>query len=133
MTDAERASLLPNSPEWNLRIGGSKIQLIGWSLYTLLLWLLKLCMTVFYGRLTYVSRTLFRASSLSPEIRYTDRVKCSEGLDGMQTRIKIGLVAVGVTYIATILSILLGCRPFHKNWQINPDPGSKFRVDFLRQ
>lgn len=79
------------------------------------------------------SRTLFRASSLFPEIRYTDRVKCSEGLDGMQTRIKIGLVAVGVTYIATILSILLGCRPFHKNWQINPDPGSKFRVDFLRQ
>lgn len=43
----------------------------------------------------------------------------------MQTRIKIGLVAVGVTYIATILSILLGCRPLHKNWQINPDPGSK--------
>jgi len=42
----------------------------------------------------------------------------------MQTRIKIGLVAVGVTYVITILSILLGCRPLHKNWQINPDPGS---------
>ncbi len=42
----------------------------------------------------------------------------------MKTRIKIGLVAVGVTYVVTILSILLGCQPFHRNWQINPDPGS---------
>ncbi|KAI9879363.1 MAG: hypothetical protein M1830_008751 [Pleopsidium flavum] len=99
MTDEERTTLVPNSPEWNMRVGGSKIQIIGWSLYTLLLWILKLCMNVFYGRLT-------------------------EGLDGMQTRIKIGLVAIGVTYVTTILSILLGCRPLHKNWQINPDPGN---------
>ncbi len=52
MTDEERASLAPNSPEWNLRVGGSKTQVVGWSLYTLLLWLLKMCMTIFYGRLT---------------------------------------------------------------------------------
>ena len=57
-------------------------------------------------------------------VSYTKSVFSREGLDGMQTRIKIGLVAVGVTYVITILSILLGCHPMHKNWQINPDPGS---------
>ena len=52
MTDAQRAALSPGSEEWWLRVGGSKTQVMGWSLYTLLLWLLKLCMSVFYSRLT---------------------------------------------------------------------------------
>lgn len=52
MTDEERAALDPNSEEWALRVGGSKTQLVGWSLYTLLLWLLKLSMNIFYIRLT---------------------------------------------------------------------------------
>lgn len=52
MTDEQRRTLVVGSPEWNMRVGGSKIQLIGWSLYTLLLWLLKACMAVFYSRLT---------------------------------------------------------------------------------
>ncbi len=52
MTDDERKSLSPDSKEYSLRVGGSKLQLIGWSLYTLLLWLLKLCMCIFYTRLT---------------------------------------------------------------------------------
>lgn len=52
MTDHERKSLSPDSKEYALRVGGSKLQLIGWSLYTLLLWLLKLCMCIFYTRLT---------------------------------------------------------------------------------
>lgn len=117
MTDEERKNLVPYSPEWNLRVGGSKLQVMGWSLYTLLLWLLKLCMNIFYGRLTYV------VTLLPLQIRLADH-SFREGLDGMQTRIKIGIVAVVATYIATILSILLGCRPLHKNWQIYPDPGS---------
>lgn len=52
MTDEERAALDPNGEEWALRVGGSKTQLVGWSLYTLLLWLLKLSMNIFYIRLT---------------------------------------------------------------------------------
>lgn len=52
MTDEERRALSPGSPEYTLRVDGSKLQLIGWSLYTLLLWLLKTCMCVFYTRLT---------------------------------------------------------------------------------
>lgn len=52
MTDAQRKALTPDSPEYWLRVGGSKTQVMGWSLYTLLLWLLKACMSVFYSRLT---------------------------------------------------------------------------------
>ncbi|KAI4250853.1 MAG: hypothetical protein LQ352_005209 [Teloschistes flavicans] len=54
MTDEQRRTLSPDSPEHGLRVGGSKLQLIGWSLYTLLLWLLKLCINIFYTRLTLV-------------------------------------------------------------------------------
>lgn len=52
MTDEQRATLDPSSPEFALRVGGSKTQLVGWSLYTFILWSLKLCMCVFYSRLT---------------------------------------------------------------------------------
>ena len=52
MTDEQRRTLSPRSPEYAMRVGGSKLQLMGWSLYTLLLWLLKLCLNIFYTRLT---------------------------------------------------------------------------------
>lgn len=52
MTDEQRATLSPDSQEFFMRVGGSKTQVMGWSLYTLLLWLLKTCMAVFYSRLT---------------------------------------------------------------------------------
>jgi hypothetical protein len=52
MTDEQRVSLSADSEEYRLRVGGSKIQVAGWSLYTLLLWLLKTCMAIFYSRLT---------------------------------------------------------------------------------
>lgn len=52
MTPEHRAALKPGSPEYELRVGGSKTQVLGWSLYTLLLWLLKCCMAIFYRRLT---------------------------------------------------------------------------------
>lgn len=55
MTDEQRMALSPDSEEWWLRVGGSKTQVMGWSLYTLLLWLLKSCMSIFYSRLTWVS------------------------------------------------------------------------------
>lgn len=46
MTSAQREELDPASHEYYLRVGGSKAQLIGWILYTLLRWLTKLCMYV---------------------------------------------------------------------------------------
>jgi hypothetical protein len=63
-----------------------------------------------------------------------------EGLH-MKTRINIAYGSIAVTYVATVLSILFGCHPFEKNWQIYPDPGSEYKpsspirsgTDVLRQ
>jgi hypothetical protein len=55
MTDEQGRTLTPDDPEWALRIGGSKTQLVGWNLYVLILWSLKLCMAIFYSRLLWVS------------------------------------------------------------------------------
>ncbi|KAL4924723.1 uncharacterized protein BDV17DRAFT_300811 [Aspergillus undulatus] len=99
MTDAQRKELDPSSHEYALRVGGSKTQVLGWSLYTTLLWLLKACMAVFYSRLT-------------------------AGLVNMKIRVQIAYFLIGATYIAVICSILFGCHPMHKNWQIYPDPGN---------
>lgn len=46
------------------------------------------------------------------------------GLINMNIRVKIAYVLIGVTYIAVICSILFGCHPMKKNWQIYPDPGN---------
>ncbi|CAG8032843.1 unnamed protein product [Penicillium nalgiovense] len=99
MTDEERKNLSPDSEEYRLRVGGSKVQVAGWSLYTLLLWLLKTCMAIFYSRLT-------------------------AGLVNMRVRIHVAYVLIAITYIATVCSILFGCHPMEKNWQIHPNPGN---------
>ncbi|KAE8145823.1 hypothetical protein BDV25DRAFT_144306 [Aspergillus avenaceus] len=99
MSDIQRATLSPTSEEYRLRVGGSKTQVLGWSLYTTLLWLLKSCMAIFYSRLT-------------------------AGLFNMTTRIRLAYVFIATTYMAVICSILFGCHPMHKNWQIHPDPGN---------
>ena len=54
MTDEQRAALDPDSLEWSKREAGSKIQIIGWSLYVAILWLIKFSLAIFYSRLTYV-------------------------------------------------------------------------------
>ncbi|KAJ5896873.1 uncharacterized protein N7473_006272 [Penicillium subrubescens] len=98
MTPEQRASLSPDSKEWSNRVAGSKIQVIGWSLYVAILWLVKLALTVFYSRLT-------------------------TGLQHLPTRVRLAYIILSVTYLATELSLLLSCQPFHSFWQINPDPG----------
>ncbi|KKA25460.1 hypothetical protein T310_0484 [Rasamsonia emersonii CBS 393.64] len=99
MTPEQRAALSPDSKEYYDRVWGSKIQVIGWSLYACILWLIKFCVAIFYSRLT-------------------------TGLLHFETRVRISYVLLGVTYIAVALSILLGCQPMRKYWQINPDPGN---------
>lgn len=49
---------------------------------------------------------------------------CRAGLVNMELRVRIAYFLIGATYIATICSILFGCFPLQKNWQIYPDPGS---------
>lgn len=43
----------------------------------------------------------------------------------MKMRINIAYGSIAVTYLATVLSIHLGCLPYERNWQIFPDPGSE--------
>ncbi|KAF2966266.1 hypothetical protein GQX73_g7302 [Xylaria multiplex] len=52
MTDAERAALSVDDPEYQMRIVGSKIQIAIWSIYAWLMCFLKLSVLVFYIRLT---------------------------------------------------------------------------------
>ncbi|KAK2612670.1 hypothetical protein QQS21_001287 [Conoideocrella luteorostrata] len=111
MTDAHRAALPTNSEEHGLRVVGSIIQLCGWSTYSTLLWSLKVSWLFFYMRLT---EGLGR--------RYRTRI-----------RIYIGFGLVLVTWLAVLLNIFLGCRPFRRYWQINPDPGIKNPVQGAQQ
>jgi hypothetical protein len=53
------------------------------------------------------------------------------GLINMRVRIHVAYGLIATTYIATICSILFGCYPLHKNWQIYPDPGSESLIRFL--
>ncbi|KAI1761546.1 hypothetical protein GGR53DRAFT_22665 [Hypoxylon sp. FL1150] len=112
MTDGERATLDPNSTEYFNRQWGSNIQLIAWSFYAFILWASKVCVAVFYGRLT---------SGLM--------------LMHLRLRVQIAYVLLGVTYLFVALSLLVACQPMPKYWQINPNPGdlclpasSTFRV-----
>ncbi|RYP52353.1 hypothetical protein DL768_002464 [Monosporascus sp. mg162] len=99
MTDDQRLALDPSSSEYKLRVVGSKIQLAGWSTYSALLWSLKLSLLFLYIRLT-------------------------AGLDRSYLfRIYFGFGFVVASWLAAMMTLLLGCRPFHKYWQINPDPG----------
>ncbi|KAH8883761.1 hypothetical protein GQ53DRAFT_882264 [Thozetella sp. PMI_491] len=97
--DEQRAALDPASEEYSHRVTGSKIQVAGWSLYAFILWSMKLSLVVFYARLT--SR-----------------------LAHPRLLIQISLVLLGVTYVAVALSLLLGCQPMSKYWQVYPDPGN---------
>ncbi|KAK7975797.1 hypothetical protein PG989_014260 [Apiospora arundinis] len=101
MTDDERARLDPNSTEFYKRVWGSKIQVLGWSLYAFILWSLKLCIASSYKRL--FERTTIKQSRLLINIAY---------------------YMLGATYLIVALSLLLSCQPFPKFWQIYPNPGN---------
>ncbi|PMD63159.1 uncharacterized protein K444DRAFT_610027 [Hyaloscypha bicolor E] len=100
MTDAERAALSPDSTEYRLRVFGSKIQVVGWTTYACLICTLKIAVLVFYIRLM-------------------------EGLSNyFRIRIWIGFGLVGLTFVASVITIYGSCQPFSNYWQINPDPGN---------
>ncbi|RAL03259.1 uncharacterized protein BO80DRAFT_471038 [Aspergillus ibericus CBS 121593] len=99
MTDEQRAAVHPTSREYYNRVWGSKIQVIGWSLYAMILWLIKFCVAIYYSRLT-------------------------TGLNHLPTRVRFAYILLGVTYLTVALTIILGCQPMRKNWQIYPNPGN---------
>ncbi|KAI1345486.1 hypothetical protein F5Y01DRAFT_300439 [Xylaria sp. FL0043] len=98
MTNAQRASLSPDSVEYYNRQSGSKIQVAGWSVYVFNLWAIKLCFAVFFSRLT-------------------------TGLTHLRFRVNLAYGLLAVTYLFVALGLLLSCQPMHHFWQINPDPG----------
>jgi hypothetical protein len=99
------------------RVIGSKIQVAGWTTAACLLWTLKLCMTIFYLRLT----VCFLIASLNKPWLIQDT---KNGLKRYRTRIHIAIGLVVTTFIIVIMIIYLSCRPFHHYWQINPNPGN---------
>ena len=103
MTNEERKALDMRSQEYLFRVNGSKTQVTGWVVYITLLWTMKAAMCVFYLRLT-------------------------DGLKIYRSRVYAGIVLIFTTWAVVLLSILLGCHPLHKYWQINPDPGSMTKL-----
>ncbi|KAE8373647.1 hypothetical protein BDV26DRAFT_61729 [Aspergillus bertholletiae] len=100
MTDAQRAALPIDDPEYHQRVAGSKIQVAGWATYVALIGSLKLSMMAFYVRLT---------NGLSHRYRVP---------------VWVGFALVIGSFLASIIVILAACRPFHNYWQIYPDPGN---------
>ena len=82
------------------RVIGAKIQLIGWSTYSVAIWSLKAAWLFFYIRLF---------SGLQRNYRVP---------------IYVGFGLVIATWLTLFLTIFCECVPFHRNWQIYPDPGS---------
>ncbi|KAH7161786.1 hypothetical protein EDB81DRAFT_785532 [Dactylonectria macrodidyma] len=99
MSDAERAALSPDSEEYAHRVGGSKIQVAGWTMYATVLWMIKGALCAFYFRLT-------------------------QGLATYKIRIYIGVGLIVSSYIAVVACFLFSCQPFHHFWQVNPNPGN---------
>jgi hypothetical protein len=97
LTDAQRVSLTGKELS-NVKLG-SKIYIFGWILFTSGLWCLKLSMIVFFRRLVLAK--------------------------WQRTLLFYSYFFCGMTWVASVLTILLHCRPFHKFWQVNPDPGGK--------
>jgi hypothetical protein len=46
----------------------------------------------------------------------------------MGLKVKIGFVSVVITFFGTFFTILFGCYPISKHWQINPNPGGMFSI-----
>ncbi|KAH7246546.1 hypothetical protein BKA59DRAFT_455584 [Fusarium tricinctum] len=83
--------------EQELWIYGSKIFLVGFYSYAAIVWSLKVNMLFFYKR---VVRGLWVEKFVQPAMGF-----------------------VLASAVAVILTFTLTCRPFHKLWQVYPDPG----------
>ncbi|PQE29458.1 Integral membrane pth11 protein [Rutstroemia sp. NJR-2017a WRK4] len=97
MTDAERASLDPDSKEWRYRVNGSITHIVQWFAYVNLMWALKGCWLAYFTRLT--------------------------SLNKMKIQIRIGYFLTAFTYVGSMIVIPCKCLPFRKQWQIYPNPG----------
>ncbi|PSK40021.1 hypothetical protein B9Z65_7961 [Elsinoe australis] len=75
---------------------GSKYELTAWYTYSALIWCMKASMLFFYCRLTF--------GSLQEKL------------------VRWLAVTLLLTYITVVITISAGCRPYHLNWQVWPQP-----------
>ena len=99
LTMAQRLSMTPEQAA--TRQKGSKWFMVGWYTYIGLIWTLKLNMLFLYRRVVSV---VWVKKYIGPT-----------------------LIFAGVTGLSIWILFASACRPFHKLWQILPDPGSKSR------
>ncbi|KAI2608285.1 uncharacterized protein GGS25DRAFT_531500 [Hypoxylon fragiforme] len=122
MSNELRQTLQHSTTEYTYREAGSKTQVFLWSVYVFILWALKVCVTAFYSRLTYVHKLPLFPTSVSST---TDEKRtASARLPELRLRVNFAYIMLGTTYVAVALTILLSCRPISKFWQINPNPGN---------
>ncbi|KAF2828006.1 hypothetical protein CC86DRAFT_465801 [Ophiobolus disseminans] len=95
----QRKASAPGDVNWQHAVRGSKGHVVGWFMYTGLIWTLKGCWTIYYSRMT-------------------------NGLRKMDMRIKVAWLLNGTTYLAAVCMILFKCWPLNRQWQIYPDPGN---------
>ncbi|KAH7066947.1 hypothetical protein BKA63DRAFT_131649 [Paraphoma chrysanthemicola] len=98
LTMEQRLSFTPEQAA--LRQKGTKWFMVGWYTYIGLIWTLKLNMLFLYRRVV--------------------------SLVWVKTFIVPTMVFVGVTGVSILILFAAACRPFHKLWQILPDPGSVY-------
>ncbi|KAL7275378.1 hypothetical protein RUND412_001685 [Rhizina undulata] len=101
LTPEQRVALTPEEIE--NRTTGSKVFMVGWFTYSGVIWIMKLCMTFFFSRVTF-------------------------GLD-RQRMINLAFWAIGVSWVSIILTLFLTCRPWYKSWQVVPDPGPECQIE----
>ena len=109
------------------RILGSKIQIAGWTTYSLLLWSLKASLLVFYIRLTVRAADKYEFGTKQLTV-FIGRPRANVS-DPHLYRFGIGFLVA--SWAVVILNLYLSCRPFRRFWQINPDRGSKFHQNFI--
>lgn len=67
--------------------------------------------------------------SIRPHSPGRQLTSCSDGLRHTRIRIQIAYVAIAVTYVVVMATILGACQPFNHYWQINPNPGGMISFD----
>ena len=122
MSPAYRASIKPDQLEYQLRVTGSKLQLVNWTTYSVLIWALKASMCCLLLRLT-----VWRYLSNATKDHRLIRAMLQEGINMYRRRVYAGLGFIAISWVAVILTLFLSCRPLYKMWQIYPSPGGTFR------
>ncbi|TGZ80875.1 hypothetical protein EX30DRAFT_371902 [Ascodesmis nigricans] len=103
LTDEERYLASLNPAELRQRTTGSKIYMAGWSTYTAVVWTLKFCMIIFFGR---VMKSLQR-----------------------QKLIKWVFILTFLGVVGVYGTFFLICIPSKKLWQTYPNPGKNCEVE----